>query len=115
MVLRLLENEFVTQNIESIHYYSWPQALQAFIITSQAEENYQLSSGSILGNIYCPQQKGGREKNYDQKKWPKLTLSGYEDNFLLNPTIFSLFIFLVSVLFCYNLDSSMLKCEGSLA
>ena len=33
---------------------------------------------------------------------------------LINSTIFATFTFLVSVLLCHNLHSSMMKCEGSL-
>ena len=38
----------------------------------------------------------------------------YWSQVLINSTIFATFTFLVSVLFCHNLASSMLKCEGAL-
>ena len=42
------------------------------------------------------------------------TISAAFALFLMNSTIFATFTFLVSVLLCHNLDSSMLKSEGSL-
>ena len=48
------------------------------------------------------------------KELPKLILVGCGSQGNINSTIFVTFIFLVSVLLHYNLDLSMLKCEGSL-
>ena len=48
------------------------------------------------------------------KKLPKVNLRGYWSQVLINSTIFATFTFLVYVLLCNNLASSMLKCEGSL-
>ena len=48
------------------------------------------------------------------KKLPKLNLRGYWSQVLINSTIFATLTFLVSVLLCYNLASSMLNFEGFL-
>ena len=48
------------------------------------------------------------------KKLPKLNLQWYWSQVLINSTIFATIAFLVSVLFYHSLDSSILKCEGSL-
>ena len=48
------------------------------------------------------------------KTLPKLNLQEYCSQVLINTTIFATFTFLVSVLLCHNLASSILKCEGSL-
>ena len=44
----------------------------------------------------------------------KLNLEGYLLQVLINSTIFATFTFLVSVLLCYNLDSSILDWEDYL-
>ena len=48
------------------------------------------------------------------KKLAKFNLRGYWSQVLINFTIFAIFTFFVSALLCYYLDSSMMKCEGSL-
>ena len=61
MVLRLLENAFVTQKkTKSIHFYSCPQATlpQAFITIFQAEGNYSFPQG----------RKGGCKGHYGAEK-----------------------------------------------
>ena len=103
-VLRLLENTFVSQKIESVHFYSCTQAkLSSRFLSSQIHAE--------LTYLFPP--------NHDfwksiLTKWPKLNLQGYWSQVLINSTIFATFTFLVSVLLCHNLDSSLLKCEGSL-
>ena len=64
-------------------------------------------------NVFCifPQQKG---RIMELKKWTKVNLQGFWLQVLINSTIFGTITFLVSVLLYHNLDSSMLKCEGSL-
>ena len=44
----------------------------------------------------------------------KLNLEGFLLQVLINSIIFATFIFLISVLLCYNLDSSMLNWEDYL-
>ena len=61
---------------------------------------------------FFPQQNGGRIM--ELKKWPRLYFRGYWQQVLINSTIFATFTFFVSVLLCHDLDSSMLKCVGSL-
>ena len=50
MVLRLLTNTFVSQKIESVHFYSCPQAklAQVFIINPLAEGNYPSLPNSVF-------------------------------------------------------------------
>ena len=50
MALRLLENAFATQTIESIHFYSCPQAklLPFSYHHPQAEGNYPFTAGRIF-------------------------------------------------------------------
>ena len=48
------------------------------------------------------------------KKFTKLNLGGYWLHVLINSTISTVFEFLVSVLLCHNLASSMVKYEDSL-
>ena len=61
---------------------------------------------------FFPSRSGGED--YGAKKRSKLNLRGYCSQVLISSTIFATFTFLVFVFLCYNLDSSMLKCEGSL-
>ena len=64
--------------------------------------------------IFCPEQKRGWG-DYGVEKITKLNKGqGYWSQVLINFTIFATFTFLFYILLCYNLASSMLKCEGSL-
>ena len=65
-------------------------------------------------NIFSWAERGGRvlRRIMELKKIPKFTRALVK--VLKNPTIFATFTFLVYVLLCNNLASSMLKCEGSL-
>ena len=104
----------MSQKIESVHFYSCPQAkLSSRFLSSplQVEGNYPLSLNIFWKSIF-PQQKGGRI--IEPTKWPKLNLRGYWSHVLINSTIFSTLKILISVLLCHNLDSSFLKCKGSL-
>ena len=62
-----------------------------------------------FSKFYPPAETEEGQKTMELKKWPKLNLWEYWQQFLLNPTIFTSFTFLVSVLLCHNLDSSLLK------
>ena len=81
---------------------------QVLIITTQVRRKLTISL------VFCifPQQKGRRIM--ELKKWPKLNLQGYWYQVLINSAIFATIAFLVFVVLYHNLDSSMLKCEGSL-
>ena len=59
-------------------------------------------------NLFPPVESGDGKETAELKKWPKLTYEG------IGHTTFALFTVLVSVSLYHNLDSSMLKCEGSL-
>ena len=62
-------------------------------------------------SIFHPAESG---RIMELKRWPKLNLQGYWWQVLTNSTIFATFAFLEFVSLCHNLNSSMLKCEGSL-
>ena len=122
MVLTLLANTFVTQKFESGHFYSCPQAKLSPRFWSFLPRQNKISH--FLQKTFCedqflPQQKGGRGGEggrmiMELKKLPKLNLRGYWSYVLINSTIFSSFTFLISVLLCQNLASSIMKCDDSL-
>ena len=63
MVLRLLENTFVSEKLESVYFYSYPQAkLSPWSLSSplQAEENYPFPPNSACLKSVFPKQKVGR-------------------------------------------------------
>ena len=109
MVLRLLENTFVSKRLESVHFYSYPQV---FIITTLGRKKLPISpKQSILKIYFLPSE---RERTMELKISPKLNLQGYWSQVLIYSTIFNLNIFD----FCFVVPQfrlSMLKCEGSLA
>ena len=116
MVLRLLENIFVSQKLNLFIFFSCPQAkfFPKFLSSPlQTEWNYSFFPNSVFWKSIFPQQKGEAKILWSWKKWPKLNLRGNWSQ-VLNSTILATFRFLVSVLLWHNLDSSMLKCEGSL-
>ena len=105
----------IKTNCESVHFYSCPQAkLSSRFLSSplQVEGNYPLSLNNVFWKSIFPQQKGGRI--IEPTKWPKLNLRGHWWQVLINSIFFSTFTILISVLLWHNLDSSFLKCEGSL-
>ena len=117
MMLRLLANIFMSQKIESVHFYSCPQAKLSprFLSLPLKQNEITHSSWTVFSeDLFFPQQKVGEERIMERKKLPKLNLRGYCSQTLINSTIFATFTLLVSVLLCHNLASSMLKCEGSL-
>ena len=119
MVVRLLENAFVSQKIESIPYYLCPQAKLSprfLSLPLRKKENTQFPQAALFENLFFPSKKGeeGEETMRELKKWLKLTLSEYWSEVLINPSIFSPSTYLVSVMLCHNLDSGMPKCECSL-
>ena len=99
MVLRLLENTFVSHKIESVYFYPRPQAkLFPMFLSSplQAEGNYPFSLNKIFLKIYFSPAERGR--TMEPKIRPKLNLQGYWPQVLVNPTICNLYIF---GLFCW--------------
>ena len=84
---------------------------QIFIITTPDRRKLPISPPKKFLKVYfSPAQ---RERTMELKIWPKLNFQGYWSQFWYIPP-FPTFIFLVSVLLCHNLDSSMVKCEGCL-
>ena len=118
MVLRLLANRFISQKIESLHFYSCSQAKLSsrfLLLPSQAQGNHQFLRKAFSEDLFFPQQKWSEGRSImELKKLPKLNLRGYWSQVLINSTMFATYTFLVAVLLCHNLASSMLKCEGSL-
>ena len=112
IVFRLLANIFVSQKIKSLHFYSCPRAKLSprFLSLSPREKEITHSSRAAFSEDISSSAERGGEKIMEFKKLPKLT----RVLVLLNPIIFATFTFLVYVLLCNNLASSMLKCEGSL-
>ena len=104
IVLRLLANTFVSQKLESVHFYSCPQAKFSPRFSSQT---------AFSDDIFFLSRKVG-DRIMELKNLPKLKLQGYWSQVLIYSTIFATFTFLVCVLLCNNLASSMLKCEVSL-
>ena len=65
MVLRLLENTFENQKIESVHFLSYfranPHPSPSFLSSPiQTEKNHLFPRNNVFFKIYFPQQKGGR-------------------------------------------------------
>ena len=85
---------------------------QVLLISPQAEGNYKFLLNSVLWKSISSQAEV-EGRIMEQKKRSKLNLRGYCSQVLISYTIFATFTLLVFVLLCYNLDSSMLKCEGS--
>ena len=70
MALRLLENTFVSQKIESVHFYSCYQAkLSSWFFSSplQPERNYLFPPSSVFWKSIFPQQKRGRGRIMELK------------------------------------------------
>ena len=102
-IILLLENKFVSQKIEFLHFYSYPQAFcpQDFITTTLGRRNTFPLNTAFWKSIF-PQQKGGI---MELKKWPKLNLRRYWSQVLINFTIFVTITFLVFVSLCHSLYS----------
>ena len=113
--LRLLVNTFVSQKIESVHFYPSPQAklsTRNFIIIPRQKKITHSSRTAFSKDLFFPLQKGGR-RIMELKKLPRLNPPGYWSQVLIN-YIVATFAFSVSVLLCQNLASRILKCEGFL-
>ena len=77
IVLKLLENTFVSQKIESVHFYSCHQTkLTPRYLPSplQAEGNYLFHPTNVFWKSIFPQQKGG-EENCRAEKMIKIKLT----------------------------------------
>ena len=121
MLLSLLANTFVSQKIESAQFYSFFIALKQnspsgfYHHHPQAEGNYPFLPNNVFWRYFFLSRKGGGVGRWLWlKKFPKLNLRGYWSQVSINPTILATFTFLIHILLCHNLASSMLKCEGSL-
>ena len=113
--LRLPVNTFVSQKIESVHFYPSPQAelsTRNFVITPMQKKITHSSRTAFSKDLFFPLQKGGR-RIMELKKLPRLNLPGYWSQVLIN-YIVATFAFLVSVLLYHNLASRILKCQGFL-
>ena len=110
-----INEKFVSQKVEFVHLYPCSKAKISFRFLSlplQAEVNRSLPSKQRFSKIFfSPAEK---REGYGAENIPKLNLRGYWSQVLINSTIFANFTLLVFVSLCYNLDSSMLKCEGPL-
>ena len=124
IVLRLLANTFVSQKIESVHFYSCPQGKLSpgiLSLSSRQKDITHSSRTAFSKDIFFSAERGeGRGgEDYGVEKIPKLNLRGYWSQVLIYSTIFVTFTFLIYVLLCHNLlneiiISNLLKCEGSL-
>ena len=116
IVLRLLANTFVSQKIESVHFYLCTQAKispRFLSLPPRQKEIIHSAWTAFSEDLFFSQQKGEGEI-MEMKKLLKLNPRGYWSQILINCTIFATFTFLVNVLLYHNLPSSMLKCEGPL-
>ena len=108
---RLLEKTFLSQKIESVSFYSCPQAkLSTRFLSSPLQANhYSFSPNSVFYKSIFPQPKWG--EGYGAEKIIKLKLVRVLVTRFDKFHHFTTFTFLVSVLKCHSLDSSMLKCS----
>ena len=103
ILFRLLENAFLSQNIESIHFYSCSPPPPAKLSTRFL--SYNSPRQNFLKIV-----RGEGGGNYERcEEVTKIKLLRYWSQVLINPTIFLPFTFLVTVLLYHSLDSSMLK------
>ena len=101
MVLRLLENTFVSQNTgkyicESKYWICLLMAQnktlpQVFIITTTGRRKLLISPNQNVLKIYFSSAERGR--TIELKIWPKLNLQGYWSQVLINSTICNLYSF----------------------
>ena len=93
MMLRLMENKFLRQKIESVHFSSWPQAKLSSRFLSppnQTEGNYPFPPNKVFWKSISPAERG---RTMELKIWPKLNLQWYLSQVLINSTICSFNIF----------------------
>ena len=64
MVLRLLENPFVTQNIESTHFYSCPQVK----LTPRQKKITHFPQTTFFEYLFLPAEKGEGTETMEWKK-----------------------------------------------
>ena len=112
MVLRLLE----TLSVKKLNLFIFPYVpkqksfLGSYHYPCRHEEIIHFPQTTFF--VFFLSRKGGGLWSW--KKWPKLNLQGHWLQVFIIPTIFATFTFLVFVLLHYNLNSSILKCEGYL-
>ena len=112
--LRLLANTFVSQKIECLFLVMPPSKSAASFYhysPPPGKRKLPIPPEQHFLKIYFSSGKRG-ERIMELKKLLKLNLRGYCRQVLINSAIFATFTFLVFVLLCHNLASSMLKCEG---
>ena len=113
--LRLLANTFVSQKIECLFLVMPPSNSAAsfyhYSPPRPGKRKLPIPPEQHFLKIYFSSGKRG-ERIMELKKLLKLNLRGYCRQVLINSAIFATFTFLVFVLLCHNLASSMLKCEG---
>ena len=83
MVLRLLENTFENQKIESVHFLSYfranPHPSPSFLSSPiQTEKNHLFPRNNVFFKIYFPQQKGGGGSCMDLKKFPSVMVTSFD-------------------------------------
>ena len=124
----MVAEKFQIYSIKLLQIHLWVKNLNLFIFLMTPKQNsppdfYNYPPGrwelpiapeQRFLKIFCPEQKRGWG-DYGVEKITKLNKGqGYWSQVLINFTIFATFTFLFYILLCYNLASSMLKCEGSL-
>ena len=102
MVLRLLENAFVIQNIESIHFYSCPKQRSHRFLSLPPRENEitHFPQALFFQNLFLPTERGERKETMELQKWPKLNIvrvlaTSVVKSYLLCTLHFFCFCFLV--------------------
>ena len=82
MVLKLLENAFLIQNIESIHFYSYPQVRllpgsyhHPPPVPPKQREITHFSQAAFFENLFPSQHKGGGGGNYGAEQMIKVKIS----------------------------------------
>ena len=116
MIAQIPLYTFVSQKIESVHFYSCLQAKFSprFSLLIAGTKLPIPPKQHFLKIYFFPSRKGeGWGEDNGVENLPKLNLRGYWSQVLISSTIFATFTLLASVLLCHNLASSMLKCEGS--
>ena len=69
MMLRLLASTLVSQKIDSVHFYSCPQAKTILTITRRQNEIIHLSQTVVYEDLFFTSRKG---KDYGAEKMTKL-------------------------------------------
>ena len=116
IVLRLLVNNFMSQKIESVHFYYTPKqnSPPGFYYYLPGRRKLHIPPEQRFLKIYFLRRKRVVGRTMELKKLSKFNLRGYWSQVFIDSTIFAIFTFLACGFLCHNLASSKLKCEGSL-